>query len=857
MALKDYKKKRDFKKTAEPEGKVRPSPSGRMFVIQKHAARRLHYDLRLEAEGVLKSWAVPKGPSYDPSEKRLAVQVEDHPIDYGDFEGIIPEGEYGGGTVMVWDRGTWTPVGDWKKGFNSGRLKFHLEGEKLKGDWTLVEMKGRAGEDSKKNWLLMKSHDDEVKDARSYDVTVEKPLSAKTGRSLDEIRAESQGRPDQTWESSREPKVRKKKAPAPRPAPPVKGRKAPWPEKFFPQLATLVSNPPEGSGWLHEIKFDGYRLIARIKNGRVNLMTRRGQDWTEKFAPIARELSGISAENAILDGEVVVQNSDGTTSFQKLQNYLKSRGKYPLLYYVFDLPYYNGHDLSGLPLVERKELLAELIRADRGRIPSVRYSEHLTGPGERIFQTACQHVVEGIVSKRADSPYIQKRTGSWLKVKCVKRQEFVVGGFTEPKGSRSYFGSLVLGYYDEEKKLIYCGNVGTGFNSESIKTIYDRLKRLEQDRSPFDTPVPDARRRKIHWTAPKMVAEVEFTELTDEGILRHPSFTGIREDKAPGEVTMEKEVPPPGEEPALAAHEADGRKKGGKLPRAKGRKRSSSAPDLPVPLSHPEKVLYPEQGLTKRDLAEYYQEVAKWMLPELAGRPLSLVRCPEGIGGECFFQKHLGEKVPKWIQSVSIREKKGVGVYPVVEDLPGLLSLVQLGALEIHAWGCRRDRLEYPDRMIFDLDPSPEISKETLVEAALFVKEWLLKKEITPFFKTTGGKGVHVVIPLKPTLDWDKVKEISRTIALKLVREKPGLFTATMAKKARTGKILIDFFRNDRGATAILPYSTRARPGAPVALPILEKELTADFLSNPPGIREAIRRVKTMKKNPWQDMPAP
>jgi bifunctional non-homologous end joining protein LigD len=833
MGLKEYQRKRDFEKTSEPKGKVAPSPTGRIFVVQKHAARRLHYDLRLEMDGVLKSWAVPKGPSYDPAEKRLAVQVEDHPIDYGEFEGIIEPGEYGAGTVMLWDRGTWTPVGDLKKALAKGHLMFSLDGEKLKGIWNLVRIRGKEDEEGKTNWLLMKSTEDEAAHRQGPDVTEEKPDSVKTGRSLEEIKALREDK----WVSGRPArnKQARPKKPSAAPAPPPGALKAPWPKSFFPQLATLVSNAPEGDLWISEIKFDGYRLLGEIRDGRVTLVTRRAQNWTDHFEPIAKELSRLPVASVILDGEIVVQEPDGTTNFQKLQNYLKHRRDTSLLYYVFDLPYLNGYNLCDVPLSERKGALRELIRSNQRLIPSVQYSDHLTGSARQVFHAACGHRAEGIVSKRIDSPYVQKRSKTWVKVKCTKRQEFVIGGYTDPLGSRTHFGSLLLGYYDDEGKLVYCGNVGTGFDESSIKAIYERLKRIEQDHSPFAGTVKHpAKKREIHWTSPSLVAEVEFTAWTDEGILRHPSFTGIREDKRPREVKLEREMPPPGDTEAEEP-----------LP-------LSSL--LPVQLSHPDKILYPDQGLTKKDLAEYYAQISRWMLPELSNRPLSLFRCPEGAEQECFFQKHLGEEAPEWIKTVPIQETGKVGLYPIVEDLNGLLSLVQLGVLEIHAWGCRKEHLEQPDRIVFDLDPSPEVPKERVIEATLFFKEWLLKNQLRAFLKTTGGKGIHVVVPLKPSMDWEQARKVSGTIAEEMVHQKPDWFLAKMTKSKRKGKIFLDYLRNTRGATSILPYSTRARPGAPVALPIFENELTSELLSNPPGIRAVIERLRHLKENPWEDI---
>jgi bifunctional non-homologous end joining protein LigD len=524
---------------------------------------------------------------------------------------------------------------------------------------------------------------------------------------------------------------------------------------------------------------------------------------------------------------------------------LNKRGEGLLLYYVFDLLYLNDHDLTGIPLIERKTLLKELIETQEAEIPSILYSDHLTGSGERFFQAACQHGLEGIIAKRVDSLYMQRRSRQWVKVKCIKRQEFVVGGYTEPKGTRAYLGSLLMGYYDNKRNLIYCGHVGTGFDSNSIKIVYDRLKELQQDHSPFASPIKDRSGFRVHWTSPRMVVEVKYSTWTDDGLLRHPSFIGIREDKSPKEVTLE--VPAPKKEELPVS-------KKGISNRANHSAKSNSFQTSSVKLTHPDKILYPEQGVTKKNLVEYYTKISKWILPELVGRPLSLVRCPDGIQGECFFQKHLGEGTPKSIMSIPIEEKGETSIYPVVEDLNGLLSLVQLDVLEIHSWGSHKDHLEYPDRMIFDLDPSPQVSKEQLIEATVFLRKWLLKNEINSFLKTTGGKGIHVIVPLKPSLNWEEVKNTSKAIAQEVTHERPDLFIAKMAKSRRNGKIFVDYLRNARGATSILPYSTRARPGAPVALPISDKELTKVLLSHPMNISQTIRRLQRLKKDPWQEM---
>ncbi len=590
---------------------------------------------------------------------------------------------------------------------------------------------------------------------------------------------------------------------------------------------------------MSEIKFDGYRLIARINKGNVGLTTRRGQNWTDKFPTLARQLSRLPVQSAILDGEVVVVNPDGTTNFQKLQNILKHPNDEGLVYYAFDIPYYQGRDLSDVPLLERKTVLRELLTTYQERIPAIRFSEHIERSGDQVLRDACRYSVEGIVSKRTDSPYLQKRTKYWVKKKCINRQEFVIGGFTAPKGAWSFFGSLVLGYYNDAGKLVYCGNVGTGFNEQTIKTVYEQLKKIEQPASPFAGPIDDPRSRDVRWVAPRLVAEVQFSDWTEGGNLRHPSFVGIREDKKAEEITFEKEAPPPDDAPASGDDV---------IP----------VPIIPIKLTNPDRIMYPDQGLTKKDLAEYYMRVAHRMLPEVVNRPLVLVRCPEGIPRgmreDCFFQKHLKDDIPVAIRSVVVEEKGQPGLYPVVDNLNGILSLVQLGVLEIHMLGSRADDVDHPDRMILDLDPAPEVSSERLIEAAFYIRDWLIQNGMKPFLKLTGGKGIHIVVPIKPVLSWDELKKMSKAIALDLVRRKPSWFVATVSKRRRTGKILLDYMRNGLGASTIVPYSTRAAADARIAFPVSETELTEDLFTHPITVRNAAARFKHMNQDPWEGM---
>lgn len=863
-----YKKKRNFSKTPEPEGEVHPSGSRLLFIIQKHDATRLHYDLRLELNGTLKSWAVPKGPSLDPAEKRLAVHVEDHPIEYGSFEGIIPKGEYGGGTVMLWDRGWWESIGDSSATYEKGHLKFRLHGEKLNGAWALVQMRGKSNEDGK-NWLLIKEKDDAVRPHSEYDITADLHRSVKTGRTMDEI-ANAQ---DRVWTDAGEvageeveEKLKKKPSsrrqkPAPQPTRTIDPSalagavKAEQPEFIPPQLATLAREVPQGDNFIHEVKFDGYRILAVYKNGAARLMSRNGLDWTAKLKSVARALESLPVEQAIIDGEVVVLNEEGISQFQLLQNLMRLGEKHPLYYYAFDLPHCAGHNLTRVPLLERKNLLQQVIQTANN--PALRYSEHIAGSGDVVLQNACRLRLEGIVSKRADSPYEQRRSKSWLKVKCNERQEFIIVAWSDPSGSRSHFGSLLLGYHDADMNLVYCGRVGTGFNEKSLKSIFDQLRPLERSTAPVKNPPRGADARGVHWVEPKLICEVEFTEWTTDNQLRHPSFQGMREDKKPEQVKRETEqaVDDSSREETVATPEE---KSPPKEEIAKPKTKSNSSRKTPeetvggVRISNPGKVLYPEQGMTKIQLARYYESIAKWILPYVTGRPISLVRCPEGVGHKCFYQRHVNDTLPDTVRGVKIRTDEGVKDYIVIDEAKGLLGLVQLGVLEIHPWGCREDDIEHPDWMVMDLDPAPDVEWKRVIDGAMLVREKLESRGLNSFAKTTGGKGIHVVVPLMPRLTWDELKEYSRELAEEVVRENPGDFLATMSKAKRTGKIFVDYLRNGRTATSIAAYSTRARPGAPVSTPLSWEELRKGARPDAFTIETVPARMKKLKKDPWE-----
>ncbi len=869
MPLDEYRSRRDFERTSEPEGEPEPEGaeggdpgSGPGFVVQKHAATRLHYDFRLEAEGVLKSWAVPKGPSLDPADKRLAVQVEDHPLDYGSFEGVIPEGQYGGGAVLLWDRGVWEPRGDPLEGLREGKLSFGLRGEKLSGSWKLVRMRGEAGEGGR-NWLLIKEDDGAARPGEGEALVEGRPESVRTGRLLDEI-AEDR---DRVWDS-REGEVEQGTEPAEgeraagedasgrdgagEAAPPTReellrlpgAREAPLPERPSPQLATRVDAPPAGPDWLHEIKFDGYRLLARAEEGRVRLLTRNGKDWTPRFSEVRDAVAErVGETDALLDGEAVVLRPDGTTSFQALQESLGDGPDHPRVFYVFDLLHWDGVDLGAVPLHHRKEALAALTGGATSG--TLRYSDHVEGQGPDFLQNACRLALEGVISKRRDAPYREGRGRDWLKAKCVERQEFVVVGWTEPSGARHGFGALLVAVHDGEGRLTAAGKVGTGFTDRDLTRLSERLRELEVEKPPIADPPGGSAARGLHWVRPELVVEVEFTEWTRDGSLRHPSFQGVREDREPEEVVMEEAAP---EEDVVDTEATE-------TARTAERDAGGSESEvLGVRLSSPDRILWPGQGVTKLQLARYYEEVAEWMLPHVRDRPLSLVRCPKGTSEPCFFQKHPDEALPDVVGRVTIPEKEDEeGVYVYVDRPEALIALVQVGTLEIHTWGSREDRVERPDRMVVDLDPGPGVPWPRIVEAAHEVRDRLLELGLTSFPKTTGGKGLHVEVPLVRRHEWDDVKEFARGLAEAMASERSDRYTATSSKAKRKGKIYVDYLRNGRGATYIAPYSTRAREGAPVAVPLRWDEVVTGLRPDRYRTDTLSRRLRALPEDPWAE----
>ncbi len=941
--LAKYRSMRDFTVTAEPAGSgapavkapPRPSPAGRSkgnggglpFVIQKHAASHLHYDFRLGWSGVLKSWAVAKGPSYVVADRRLAVQVEDHPMEYGGFEGIIPKGQYGGGTVMVWDQGTWWPQPGHENvdaGLRTGSLKFELHGTKLQGKWTLVRMHttkpyggadGRWKSNDKPQWLLIKEHDEFERPATAPAIVDDEPNSALTGRTMDEIAHQS----DHVWNSKETategqawyrqeapeappaapsqaakeatagkasdadgpalriaPRPRPKTTPGPAPRPGKLSGAAldaledlprePQPEFIQPQLAQETENPPEGAGWLHELKLDGYRMQARKSARGVQMLTRSGLDWTYRVPAVAEAVAQLPAEAVTLDGEVVVLGEDGNTNFADLQASFQNNEKHPLTFFCFDLLHLEGRTTRGMPLRERKALLAEVVPRDDEAI--VRYSEHLETSGRLMFEEACRFHAEGIISKRADEPYQMGRRSSWLKSKCLHEQEFVIGGFSLSSDGPDKVGSLLLGYY-RDGKLIFAGRTGTGFTQKQRRELRVQLAPLQTKNAAY-VQVPADQRRDALWVKPQLVAQVRFATWTAEDLVRQAAFLGLREDKKPEEVVRE--------EPSVAPQPKSNERKQGGAPGAAhgdevslsaatdaptkavqpGREaKSASVAPLPssIRLTHPKKVLDPESQLTKQQLADFYWAVAERMLPHIADRPLSLVRCPDGAGKPCFYQKHVNSMLPPGIGSVMVADKKGGPPEPYITlNTPeALAGLAQMGVLEVHPWGSRNENLECPDRLIFDLDPDESLAWMTVTEAALEVRARLKKIGLESFLKTTGGKGLHVVAPITPEHEFAVVKDLAHRFVVAMERANPRLYLTKMTKAARAGKIYLDYLRNERGATAVAPFSPRARPGVNASVPLEWKELDAP--ERPQfAVREFGQWKERLRRDPWKRM---
>jgi bifunctional non-homologous end joining protein LigD len=884
--LAEYNRKRDFGKTPEPAGREHaPRRDGGAFVVQKHDATRLHYDFRLEIDGVLKSWAVPKGPSLDPEQKRLAVETEDHPLEYGSFEGVIPKGQYGGGPVILWDRGTWTPQGDAGAAYRKGHLRFALDGEKMKGLWDLIRIRGRDDDDGRQ-WLLVKAKDAHATTGKAADLPARRPESVETGRRIEELDAAK----DPSWQSNRVPKNKGRVRAAARPAAAPRARKrstsktrrgptavdaasiegarrGPLPATPGAQLCTLVESAPDGDEWVHEIKFDGYRILARVDDGAVRLLSRNGKDWTARFRTVADAVESLGLRSALFDGEVVRHTPDGKTSFQALQAALSGEHADELVYVVFDLLHLDGHDLARVPLVARKEALASVVGETGDGV--LRLSEHVVGSGPAFFEAACRHGLEGIVSKRADGLHTAARTREWLKVRCGKRQEMVIVGYAEHSADPKAVGALLLAVHDEEGVLRWAGKVGTGFTEAVRRDLKRRLDAIATDDPPVVGAPP---MRDVVWAAPKLVGEVAFTEWTNDGVLRHPSFQGLREDKRPQDVVREREAPAPRrdrdgepEEDAMPARSPDrdaptprpatsrrGSRTGTTSPASTRARETAGDSFAGITLTNPDRVVWPATGTRKRDLAAFYVDVAEAIVPHVAGRPLTLVRCPQGHGAPCFFQKHPLAGTPAAVGQVMIREEGGEAPYLVVSDVAGVVALVQMGALEFHTWGSRADDVEKPDRIVMDLDPAEDLPFSRVVETARELRDEMRSYGLTAFVKTTGGKGLHVVVPLVRRHTWGEVKAVSRAIAYGMAQREPSRWLAKASKAERKGKIFVDWLRNLRGATAVAAYSTRNKPRASVSMPLswdaLEKTKSADAFT----LDNAREHVRRRKADPWE-----
>ena len=809
--LSEYNRKRDFQITGEPAGNSaagKRNASALSFVIQKHDARNLHYDFRLELDGVLLSWAVPKGPSLDPTQKRLAVHVEDHPLSYGSFEGSIPAGQYGAGDVIVWDRGIWQPHDEPRKAYAAGKLRFTLVGEKLAGDWTLVRTRLKGSGD-KQQWLLIKEKDQQARPVAEYDIVDAEPASvlsdAVVGKPKAKAAAKTKAAP---------------KTPSRQPVTAV-------PDQFAPQLATLVDRAPQGD-WSYEIKFDGYRILARIRDGEVRLFTRNGHDWTERLPRQTKALQALKLKDSWLDGEVVSLNGEGLPDFQALQNAFDIGRSLDIVYYLFDAPFLNGRDQRQDPVEQRRAALKSALVGSKSKL--LRFSEAFAANQRDIFESACDLALEGVIGKRAGSPYVSSRSADWIKLKCRLRQEFVIVGYTRPQGSRSGFGALLLAVNDETG-LVYAGRVGTGFDQAALKSIYAKLTAQERKTSPLEKPLTSAQGRGVHWVEPTLVGEVQFTEWTREGVVRQAAFVGLRTDKPAQQII----------------HELPRTAKSLKQPNKPKVKTSADK----VTITHPERVIDTTSGTQKQQLAQFYAGISEWILPFLKSRPVSLLRAPEGIEGEQFFQKHSERMAIPHIKQLDQALDPGHARLMEIDSQDALVGAVQMGTVELHTWGATTDKIETPDLFVLDLDPDPALPWKAMLEAAQLTLSVLDELGVQAFVKTSGGKGLHLVVPLARRDGWDTVKAFAKAIAHFMTAQLPERFTATSGPKNRVGKIFIDYLRNARGASTVAAYSVRARPGLPVSVPVSREELKGLRGAQQWTVANLHERLQSLKEDPW------
>ncbi|WP_448092512.1 DNA ligase D [Pseudomonas lini] len=830
--LDDYNRMRDFSATSEPaavkrSGKKTAKDHALQFCIQKHDASHLHYDFRLELDGALKSWAVPKGPSLDPKVKRLAIHVEDHPLDYATFEGTIPEGHYGAGDVIVWDRGVWIPQDDPAKAYTKGRLKFELKGEKLGGLWNLVRthMPGKQ-----EQWFLIKHQDSAARPDSEYDVVAAEPDSVLSDRTILE---KKHGAKETKPIKEAPAKARKEKS-----AQLTGARKAKLPELLKPELATLVESAPSGE-WSYEIKFDGYRIMARIDHDEVKLFTRNGHDWTHKLPGQAEALTALGLKSAWLDGEMVVANEQGVPDFQALQNAFDSGSSASIVYYLFDLPYLNGVDLREVPVEERRAALATVLKPNENSL--LRFSDAFDESPEALLNSACEMQMEGLIGKRLGSPYVSRRTSDWIKLKCKHRQEFVVVGFTDPKGARSAFGALLLGLHDRDSgELRYAGKVGTGFNEATLKRIYEQLKPLQMKKPSVVNPPSGFEAKGVHWLKPTLLAEVAFAEMTKDGSVRQAVFHGLRDDKPAEEIT--EELPNTVKTSATKKKTAQAAPAPSQIGLASGK----------VRITHPDRVIDASSGTTKMQLAEYYASVAEWILPQLKDRPVALVRAPDGIAGELFFQKN-AERLA--IPGIVTLDKALTGQpVMIINNAKALIGAVQMSTVELHTWNATSVDLDKPDRFVLDLDPDPALPWKSMIEATQLTLTVLDELGLKAFLKTSGGKGIHLVVPLTRKHGWDEVKDFSHAIVSHMAKLLPDRFSAVSGPKNRIGRIFIDYLRNGLGATTICAYAVRTREGLPVSVPIFREEVAELKGGNQWNVHNVHERLAEIGDEPWAEL---